>query len=262
MKIHIISHCWALEHVNFAVFLRAQMSSLYASSLRSTQDWHISVVHDRNDPTVIQELGLIQNQIAMKDRITPVPVDRPQCWRKCIGWDVAARGVLDSDLVWFTTCEYLFTNGCLDAVASFWEQNDRPTMIWPKSYWANKDKKYIDTWSSEHTYTAFPMLPNPARFSQFMCSRAIGGVQIVSGDYVKEFGYLRDDAKYQAPPDRPFPDSLDTAAFRLQMENTTTYGPSNSPVTIAGISALPQLFRMRYSFADLKETMDESSDAP
>lgn len=252
MKMQIATHCWSFVNLHYAVFLRAQLSSLVANPPHRDLDWGISVVYDPTDHTTVVEVERAAPLLGK--RLTPVSLPRESCWRRCIGRDLVAKQNEDADLVWFTDCDYLFHSGCLELIWQWWETYNKPTMIWPTSYSANKDVGYIDNWWEQILYRPGLVLPNPTRFTEYKCPRAIGGVQIVAGEYLRQFGYLRDDPVWQQPSTQgPFPDAGDIVTFRRRMEQTTEYGDPAKPVKIMGTPFNGQLHRMRHTVSGYRQ---------
>ena len=77
---------------------------------------------------------------------------------------------------------------------------------------------------------------DPTEFVEKRYGRAIGGVQIVRGDFARKYGYLHDVAKYQQPVEHPFGDFRDDIAYR---DFVRSFG------RIVGID-LPGMYRLRH----------------
>ena len=84
---------------------------------------------------------------------------------------------------------------------------------------------------------------NKAEFIPKHYNRAIGGVQIVQGDFARKHGYLNDSPEWQKPTETPFGDFKDDVAYR---KFTSQFGP------IVGVD-FPGVFRIRHSSTTYQE---------
>lgn len=142
-----------------------------------------------------------------------------------------------ADIVWFTDCDYWFGNGCFDSVRDQWSKLDRPDLIWPFAYLANENKDEIDAFIRHNFETDGEVVPIFEHWTLKSNPRAIGGVQIASGKFVRQHGYLNNHAKWQRPADRPFPDFRDDIVFR---EMVLKLGVGSS-------AKIEGLYRMRHT---------------
>lgn len=234
MKITIATHCWAVKHPLYAVFLRAQLTSIAINYPQCPIKVVVAV--DLDDTRTIQVINdFLRMQYAF---IKPLILTTPRMWRRCIGRNIIAKDQQDSDLVWFTDCDYMFGPGCIDEVLKCWSESGCPDLIWPLSYSANEDKLIIDEFWEKNLETRGLLIAPTCDPFAFPCRRAIGGVQIVSGSWARREGYLDGHHKWQAPPSIPFPDTRDDLVFR---EKLLKVGTS------ASIPSLPSLFRLRHT---------------
>ena len=160
-------------------------------------------------------------------------------WRRAIGRNRSTFGHRSSefDLVWFADCDYLFGEGCLDALLEIWEENERPALMWPGTYLANwPDKRPLDEFIKQHENTAGLLMPDLSTFVSRKCPRAVGGVQIASGKYCEKHGYLQ-GTKWMEPVETPFPDFRDDIHFRETAFRTGA----------AAKIILPNVYRLRHT---------------
>lgn len=234
-KITIVTHCWAVDKPQYAVFLRAQLTSI----LTRTPDCDTEVVVccaaiDANTMRVLQDLKFPMTISVL------VMTESNRMWRRAIGRNAAihlAGG--ESDLIWFTDCDYLFGDSCFGDIYEAWMKHGQPTMIFPKGYYAHADKEAVDTWVENNINPPSPMIfPDRTPMIWTPCGRAIGGLQCVSGAWAREHGYLP-NTKWQRAPDRPFPDFRDDVAFRKSI--------LAADGRIVGIDHLPGFYRLRHT---------------
>ena len=81
------------------------------------------------------------------------------------------------------------------------------------------------------------MIPDLDDFIVKQYRRAIGGVQIVRGDYCREFGYLDGYRKWMMGSKEPFSDFRDDVKFRKDILNKGSG---------KGID-IPELYRIRHT---------------
>lgn len=204
MKIEIVTHCYAGDIPQFAYMLDYQLKSLHSGL---SGKWHqITVCCCSEDLLTVQ---VIKDHFELlRGRIKIMSLNRGELFRRSIGRNRAALNT-SADLVWFTDADHWFTDQCFDHLINVHRSLRKdPVLLWPGTV-----MKTIGTeWGDR--------LPNsindPVDYESARYSRAIGGVQIVNGNYCREFGYLNGHRKWMKPTDgiRPFPDFRDDVAFR------------------------------------------------
>lgn len=247
-KITIVTHCWAVDKPQYAVFLRAQLSSLATAILRGNLDIKVIVCASLDDTATRSVLKTFEIK-----GILPLWLSNEKMWRRAIGRNAACSVDVDSDLIWFTDCDYLFGAGCLDCMYKAWVDADKPRLIWPRGYFANRDKTVIDQFWQANVKATGLVLPNIGDDQEFVftpCRRAIGGLQCVSGEWARENGYLP-NSKWQEPPERPFPDFRDDVVFRK------TVCRDGAAVSIP---ILPRFYRMRHTEVGYGNRFTEMSE--
>jgi hypothetical protein len=237
--ITVVTNCWAVRHPQYAVFLRAQLSSLVNHPPMVPVIY--AVIFDPNDAMTCKVLASFAARLPMK----LIALPERENWRRAIGRNRAAQGLHERcELAWFTDCDYCFGEGCLDAMYTTWEAENRPELIFPTSYMANPDKTDIDRHvkvAMEHSHICMgiviPDLWESVKFEPTPVKRAIGGLQCVSADYARIYGYLP-DSKWQKAPDKPFASFKDDVVFRRELQ---------SRGRCVGIPSLPNFYRLRHT---------------
>jgi len=235
-KITIATHCWAKKLPQYAVFLRAQLSSLVLHHPRYTEVSHITICEasDTDTINVLSDFAQYDTPI----QLSAIVLKPQQVWRRAIGRNLVAERDVDSDLIWYTDCDYLFGDGCIDMLFEKWEERDRPEMLWPKWFLVNETKEPIDQFWKDSVGHRGMIMPDISNFILQKCPRAIGGVQIVRGDWLRERGFLP-NTKWQDAPDEPFPDCRDDVAFREWLRKVGGRYRWTEPLT--------GLYRMRHT---------------
>lgn len=111
----------------------------------------------------------------------------------------------------------------------------------------NKSYTEADRWWQENITSRSCRLDiNAENFELKTYSQAIGGVQIVDGDFARKHGYLNNRKKYQTPvsPDKPFPSFKDDVAFRSFAKSEMVKIPGAGGRLPAIFP--PNLFRLRH----------------
>lgn len=162
----------------------------------------------------------------------------PELLRRSIGRNIAALGSA-ADVLWFADCDYIFLNGCLATAHAACLESDQP-MVHPDYVNINKTHdlgdKLIESLDLSDSLNNCSELLNPDDFYLRKEKKAIGGIQIVKGDWCREHGYLN-DTKWMEPADPTKGWSFaDDIAFRKAVGGS-------KPVDILN------LYRIRHTFS-------------
>lgn len=237
--IHIVTHCYAAELPQFAGFLKWQISSLVRHPC--IQPVRLTVCRAKLDKAVSEVMAWGAG--VMRDagvRLSVLELDPGSLFRRSIGRNLAALDTKES-ICWFTDVDHYFGEGCLDRLWEIWHAIEpTPAMVWPKEIQIHKNHAIGDEswWEAMQCHDLAPEI-NPSQFSSKRYHRAIGGVQIVSGDFCRKLGYLNDHPKWQRPrgDGRPFRDFQDDVIFRRQAALVGDLVPIE----------LPGLYRLRHT---------------
>lgn len=237
--IEIITHAYAVALPQFAVHLRAQISSLILHS--PTVPVKFTVCCTKDDEAVwavINDLGPLRIQGDQR-RLRAVTMPPENLFRRAIGRNAAALAT-EADLVWFADCDYVFGVGCLDALwLRYYDPEFPAAMYWPKTVLSHRSHAAGDDYWQQNLNARVTIDIDPNDFAPQQFKKAIGGVQIVPGDFARQHGYLNEQQKWQTsvPTDKPFRDFRDDVRYRK-------YCAARGGV--AGID-LPNLYRLRHS---------------
>jgi hypothetical protein len=163
----------------------------------------------------------------------PLPV--LQLCRRSIGRNLAAQAS-QADWVWFTDADYWFARRC-------WLMFPEPSAIdHPLIYPVTIRKHQSHALGDQAVERARPaeglVRLSPREFIACRIRRAIGGVQIVKGDWCRAHGYLPDNRKAQKP--------AQSAAFTRCRQDRVfrkALGSAGLPVKLPGV------YRIRHSKA-------------
>lgn len=205
MKLHLITHCYAGRLPQYAKLLRFQLEAckLYPSAS------HKVSVTVCTTPDDIATQDVVSFYAADVD-VTCELFQPRHLFRRSIGRNQIGRQS-DADLIWFTDADYLLYQGCVDVLFALARDGD---FFWPRNSMITKDHE-----TGERILNQADPIINPHDFINKFNRRAIGGIQIVSGDVIREFGYLPDGHKFLKPnqTDAPFPCFRDDIAHRKYM---------------------------------------------
>ena len=233
MTIRIVSHCYAAALPHYAEFLKYQLSSLALNPVPCPVA--ITVCYCPADEATWDVLRWFGENEGIG--LDPLPLPLPALGRRSIGRNTAALESTE-DLIWFCDVDHVFGPGCLASLWRQWQAMDpKPAMVWP---WHIKIHRDHATGDAATARAAGEMLAriDPAEFVDKSYNRAIGGIQIVAGDFARKWGYLP-TGPYQEPrrDDRPFGDFRDDIAYRNFVK---LHGEVRR-------IELPNLFRIRHS---------------
>lgn len=230
--LEIVVHAYAEVLDQYAQFLRFQLSSLV---LNPTEvPIRITTCFTPRD----ERIGIVLAKFAGKLPLNPLPLQPEDLFRRSIGRNQAALST-EADLVFFTDVDYCFYDDCLDSLWAQWNKLEaKPSLLWIRQIQIHKDHEIGDrliAWARESADDLLRI--DPADFKAENIPRAIGGVQIISGDDARTYGYLNDRPKWRRPSDNPFVIFSDDIIFRESCEKR---GKSVSII-------LPGLYRLRHS---------------
>jgi hypothetical protein len=192
LKIEIVSHCW-----NYAHFLVYQLSTLvlfpptraevtmtvfYAHEDEGTRKL-LSFFHDIRVP------GVIWNWQALP---------KEKLFRRAIGRNQAALAS-GADWIWFTDCDVLFRQQCIDELATLL-QGRRDVLVYPNVERVTPlltEGDPILTHGGDANYRLLDI--DDAKFTEHALTRATGPMQITHGDVARACGYCNSLKFYQRP---------------------------------------------------------------
>ena len=222
--IEIVTHCW-----NYSRLLTQQLASLvmYPPKCRVRVTVAMSPKDDGDTVDAAARAAMRFQRVGVGMHMIGLP--KGQLCRRAIGRNIAAQAT-SARIVWFTDCDYLFGPGCLDWLSENWPEDailayPRVVRKCPKEY---GDKIIAGTLEDN------PIRPRLAAFKPRKHGRAIGGIQIVSGDVAREKGYLPNHRRYQKPVDR-WRKTNEDPAYRRSL------GTSGTQMDI------PEVYRIRHT---------------
>ncbi len=236
--VEIVSHCYAQELPHYADLLAYQLGSLLIHQPNSC-DVRATICYVCTDKRTIDVLTFFQRNTMLSIKMILLR-DVNELGRRCIGRNIAAKTSI-ADYVWFSDVDQVYREGVLDRLVSLpWPETDRPaSMIFPRLIKISSDHATGDRTIGEMRERLSLRDIDPSTFIDKPYHKAIGGVQIVRGDFAREHGYLDGQAHWQTPrtDGKPFRDFKDDLQYRKLCNRLGPIVPVD----------LPGVYRIRHS---------------
>ena len=231
-SIHLIAHCWAGDRSCYAKMLTAQLSALLRWPPKARV--LLSICTNECDKATLLAIESFHSRGVP---VEPILLPKPQIFRRAIGRNVASKAS-KADIVWFTDCDLIFGDSCLDTLSLI----DFSGLAYPTRQMIHRSHALGDEDLATITIGE-PWQIDIAHFVPHRMRFASGGVQIVDGETGRK-GYL-DGSKWtrQADPERGFCDPGEDRVYRGLFTNSTPL-------------SLPNLFRFRHSDCPFEKAED------
>lgn len=241
LGIEIVTHCYSGGAVNiYHHFLRYQLQSLLLGNHLTPMKVTVCMTLDDIDTYAIVSEAF-KMPMPPNATLNIMPLSKCELFRRGYGRNVAAQRTT-ADVVWFTDVDHLFLGQSIDTAyaetMSAIEALGHKNIYMPREIMIHKKHAYgdeeIERSRAQPIGVIKPLIED--RYQSKSYRRAIGGVQIVSGDYCRAFGYSA-EKKYISPTDADdFQQCRCDVSFRRSMEATVRLD-------------IPGVYRMRHSRA-------------
>ncbi len=229
--IEIVSHCYATRLPQYASALCYQLSSVILHPPTRCKVL-MTVCCEPYDYATARVIKFFMTKIPSRVIILN---SANELGRRSIGRNYAAKGST-ADIVWFADVDQVFRGYCLDDLVTR-DWSNEIVMVYPRAIKIHKDHAVGDKVLERMADDPRVVDIDDSEFMDKRYSRAIGGVQIVKGDFARQYGYLDGEARWQTPATKPFGDFRDDVAYR------------NFCLQQGGVVAinLPGMYRLRHS---------------
>jgi hypothetical protein len=189
--IEIVTHCFGER---FATLLNYHLSSIVLNESQPVTATVIFATNDKLTTKVLSHFGVIDRPWITWNFIH-MPIQ--SVYQRPIGRNLAAKSS-KADVIWFTDADYVFGDGCLNAV---WVPQDDGIYHPEHEYRTTRKSKVqmIDALLKKSDIEVGIVPIDPSKFVITDIRRAVGGVQIISGDTARKIGYLPDNKDWQKP---------------------------------------------------------------
>jgi hypothetical protein len=236
LHIEIVSHCW-----NYAHFLIYQLSSLVRFPPRNTRVT-MTVYYCQEDEHTLELLNFFGWLKIENVNWNWCPLPRQALFRRAIGRNHAALNTR-ADWIWFTDCDLMFRDNCLDALSDVL-QGQNPVLVYPRverctSLLSEQDPMLTIDWKNLQV-----MDVDTSQFDEFRRSRATGPLQITHGDVARACGYCASLPYYQRPS-ATWCKAYEDRAFRWLLRT------QGEPLDIPGVYRIRHIAKGRYTGSSL-----------
>ena len=180
--LEVIVHCVADQIPAFASMLTAELSSLVLYPPKC--QYKITVVTSPKDELTLRVAEAFSSRLP-DGTIKTLEIEPPAIYRRAIGRNIAAKRS-NADVVYFADADYLWLDGCLDAVANI--VFDAAKMVYPREAMIHRSHEAGDV-EIDRVVPGDVFTPDLSIFEPWRIHKAIGGLQIVPGDVARQ-GYL------------------------------------------------------------------------
>jgi hypothetical protein len=232
LTLEIVSHCW-----NYSHFLAYQLSSLvnFPPTWLSVTMTVFYSPEDRRTASLLAFFEKIEVP-GVTWNWQPLPKDR--LFRRAIGRNQAALAT-QADWVWFTDCDLMFRDGCLDVLADQL-QGRRDALLYPREERCTSLLADDDPMLSASHRQPQVLDIDASQFATQYPSRATGPLQIAHGDVCRAVGYCNALKFYQEPSDS-WCKAHEDRAFRWLL------GTQGTPLDIPGVYRIKHVYKGRYT---------------
>lgn len=232
LQIEIVSHCWQYAH--FLVYQLGSLVRYPPQNAAVTMTVYYSE-EDGDTKAVLDYFGAMQvPNVNWRWRALP----RQSLFRRGIGRNEAALATR-ADWVWFTDCDLMFRDGCLDGLVEVL-QGRRDALVFPRiervtPLLADQDPLLDPELARQRLAEV-----DDTRFTELPRDRATGPLQITHGDVARAVGYCSRLGYYQRPADT-WCKAREDRAFRWLL------GTRGTPLDIPGVYRIRHESKGRYT---------------
>lgn len=194
LRVEIVSHCW-----NYSKLLTYQLSSIALFPPKDV-DLTMTVFYTKEDERTCRLLDFFDTIRLDNVHWNWWQIEERVIFRRAIGRNMAALAT-KADWVWFTDCDQMFREGCLDSLAELMPQQTGP-LYFPRYTNCTKLQPLESPLLRKVEGDPQVVDIDPEFFAPVLHTKAIGAVQIARGDIVREIGYCKDEKRHMKPARR------------------------------------------------------------
>lgn len=243
LNIEIVSHCWQYSH-----FLIYQLSSLaLVPPTKATVT--MTVYFNSEDTRTVAVLDFIAKQQVPGVTWNWCELPKESLYRRAIGRNQAALAT-KADWIWFTDCDLMFRDHCLDQLAELLQgRND--SLVFPLRERITSLLEDDDPMLNFDPQDLRVIDIDDSLFVEQTRDRATGPLQIAHGDTARAGGYCDSLAYYQKPA-VSWCKAHEDRAFRWLL------GTQGEPLDISGVYRIRHVSKGRYTGSKLSNQFRSS----
>jgi hypothetical protein len=234
LSLEIVSHCWRYGHL-----LTYQLSSLVKNRTEKF-DITMTVYYSPDDEAVTSVLDFFATIDVPGVTWNWQKMPKNELFRRGIGRNRSALAT-EADWIWFTDCDIIFKEDCLDTLADLLQGRD-DGMVCPNiglgTELLPEDDEILTCGRDGPAIRDIPI----GDFKQYRGERtkATGGHQITHGDIARACGYC-DSIKYYQEPSEVWRKTYEDRAFRWLI------GTHGTPLEIPNVCQIRHEVKGRYT---------------
>ncbi len=239
LSLELVSHCW-----NYAYLLDYQLSSL-VNYPPTKLDLTVTIFYSTEDEKTVAMLDFFGKKEVTNVTWNWQELPKEMLFRRSIGRNKAALAT-KADWIWFTDCDLVFHEQCLDSLADA-VQGRKDALLYPQA-------EHITTLLAEDD----PILVKGAEpqlldidtntFSVMNVNRATGPLQITHGDVARSCGYCNSISIYQKPA-KHWCKAYEDRAFRWLLRS------QGVGIDIPNVFRIQHIFKGRYKEGTLNSAI-------
>jgi hypothetical protein len=231
LSLEIVSHCWGYH------FLLAYQLSSLVNHPPTELSVTMTLYYSREDQPTSEMLEFFGAIEVPGVRWNWVALDRERLFRRAIGRNLAALDTR-ADCIWFTDCDVVFHEGCLDGLGELL-QGRQDLLVFPRVERTTSLLAGNDPMLTAARDQPLVIEIEPARFTPRHLDVAKGPVQITHGDVARAVGYCASLPVYQRPADH-WRKAWEDRAFRWVLRTDGT------PLEVPGVYRIRHAAKGRY----------------
>ncbi len=230
--IEIITHCWRFSRV-----LNYELSSLFS---HATDGVTATIFYAKDDQPTVDVLDFFRDKV----NLNAWPLPRPKLLRRAIGRHLAARNS-EADIVWFCDADYYFGPECLGVLSRM--DLDDDMIYFPRLQQINTTHALGDEYALAADKPGIYSV-SQSDFRPETMRKAIGGLQIVTGDTARRLGYC-EGCKVQG--------KVSGDGWARTRGDQVYRGPDGVGCGLGTSFHLPNLYRIRQSQRGVVDTLPD-----
>ena len=233
--IEIVTHCWRFSRV-----LNYQLGSLVLHST-APADVLITVFYAPDDRPTLDVIDFFRDMLQLR----PWPLHKSQLLRRAIGRNLAAEST-SAGVVWFCDADYYFGPRCLATLPAV--PMEEGMIYFPRQQLISKTHELGDQYARRPTTPGIYTI-DPDDFQPEKIRKAIGGLQIVTGETARRHGYCR-NCRVQR-------EVTDGSGWAMTLGDQVYRGESALNCGRGTAIELPNLYRIRQSQQGVVDTLPD-----